>query len=237
MDYIAVISDSMENQYGQSSGNLSGIWVLVVSTTKIWGHTISGHVRMTMPSQITNMLHATQQIRALSYVVTFQERITKCSTVISNFDSQILVLKLDKEVEGSDLWPFGEHSVESHVLDSVLWDLRELQQVVMALEIIWDVSSIQYLVCCCSPPVLNIWNECYYCLLCHQPSVLDGGVSEFDSQVALISEMFPDTCAMEARHCVSVSHGQIDEAVQLILHRQETGNSIIEPGETNLHVS
>ncbi|XP_071113309.1 CUE domain-containing protein 2-like [Haliotis cracherodii] len=69
-----------------------------------------------------------------------------------------------------------------------------------------------------------------------KPSVSDGGVSEFDSQVALLSEMFPDTCAMEARHCVSVSHGQIDEAVQLILHRQETGNSIIEPGETNLHV-
>ncbi|XP_067676613.1 CUE domain-containing protein 2-like isoform X2 [Haliotis asinina] len=64
-------------------------------------------------------------------------------------------------------------------------------------------------------------------------SVSVGGLSEVDNQVALLCEMFPDTCAMEARHCLSVSHGQIDEAVQLILHRQETGNSIIEQGETN----
>lgn len=42
----------------------------------------------------------------------------------------------------------------------------------------------------------------------------------------LLLEMFPTISLAEANHCLSLSNGAVDEAVQLVLHRQEIGESI-----------
>lgn len=42
----------------------------------------------------------------------------------------------------------------------------------------------------------------------------------------LLLEMFPSISLSEVAHCLSLSNGSVDEAVQLVLHRQEIGQSI-----------
>lgn len=39
--------------------------------------------------------------------------------------------------------------------------------------------------------------------------------------------MFPGASPAEARHCLAVAGGDIAEAAQLALHRQEAGQSIV----------
>ena len=41
--------------------------------------------------------------------------------------------------------------------------------------------------------------------------------------------MFPKACTMEVTHCLSLSNGNLDEAAQLIIHREEKGDSIVTP--------
>ncbi|KAJ8314596.1 hypothetical protein KUTeg_006746 [Tegillarca granosa] len=53
-----------------------------------------------------------------------------------------------------------------------------------------------------------------------------GNSEECDKIVESLLEMFPTLCTMEIAHCLSLSNGDPEEAVQLILHRQETGDSI-----------
>lgn len=61
-------------------------------------------------------------------------------------------------------------------------------------------------------------------------------VQEFDKtdDVRLLLEMFPSISLVEATHCLSLSNGSVDEAVQLVLHRQEIGESISNPEVFNL---
>nr|CAG4651176.1 EOG090X0A55 [Simocephalus serrulatus]SVE94385.1 EOG090X0A55 [Simocephalus serrulatus] len=60
---------------------------------------------------------------------------------------------------------------------------------------------------------------------------------EFDKtdDVRLLLEMFPSISLVEATHCLSLSNGSVDEAVQLVLHRQEIGESISNPENAPLH--
>lgn len=55
----------------------------------------------------------------------------------------------------------------------------------------------------------------------------DAEALEDDEQVRALLEMFPETCTMEVSHCLSLSNGDLDEAAQLIIHREEKGDSII----------
>ena len=54
-----------------------------------------------------------------------------------------------------------------------------------------------------------------------------------NEEVRLLLEMFPDISPAEAVHCLSLSNGSVDEAVQLVLHRQEIGESITNCSEVN----
>lgn len=45
-------------------------------------------------------------------------------------------------------------------------------------------------------------------------------------QVALLQEMFPGASPAEVRHCLAVAEGDVAKAAQLVLHRQEAGQSI-----------
>ena len=42
----------------------------------------------------------------------------------------------------------------------------------------------------------------------------------------LLIEMFPLISLIEVTHCLSLSNGSVEEAVLLVLHRQEIGQSI-----------
>ena len=44
----------------------------------------------------------------------------------------------------------------------------------------------------------------------------------------LLMEMFPAACGIEVTHCLCVVNGDVEKAAQLILHRQESGESIAE---------
>ncbi|XP_015602878.1 CUE domain-containing protein 2-A isoform X2 [Cephus cinctus] len=46
-------------------------------------------------------------------------------------------------------------------------------------------------------------------------------------QVALLQEMFPGASPAEARHCLAVAGGDVAKAAQLVLHRQEAGQSLV----------
>ncbi|CAG0892426.1 unnamed protein product [Darwinula stevensoni] len=46
---------------------------------------------------------------------------------------------------------------------------------------------------------------------------------EEDDDWRALTEMFPAVCSFEAKHCLSVSGGDLGAAVQLLLHRQENG--------------
>jgi hypothetical protein len=38
--------------------------------------------------------------------------------------------------------------------------------------------------------------------------------------------MFPDSCNLEISHCLNLMAGDIEEAAQLIIQRQESGQSL-----------
>ncbi|KAF9417059.1 hypothetical protein HW555_005757 [Spodoptera exigua] len=45
-------------------------------------------------------------------------------------------------------------------------------------------------------------------------------------QCRALAEMFPNTCAMEIKHCVSIGHGDVERAAATLLHRREQGQSL-----------
>nr|SVE91284.1 EOG090X0A55 [Daphnia sinensis] len=59
--------------------------------------------------------------------------------------------------------------------------------------------------------------------------------SSQSDDVRLLLEMFPTISLVEATHCLSLSNSCVEEAVQLVLHRQETGESLSNPETSSLH--
>ncbi|CAG2219882.1 unnamed protein product [Mytilus edulis] len=45
--------------------------------------------------------------------------------------------------------------------------------------------------------------------------------------VTMLLEMFPTACSLEISHCLALSNGDPDSAAQLIIHRQEIGDTIV----------
>nr|SVE76532.1 EOG090X0A55 [Daphnia longispina] len=63
------------------------------------------------------------------------------------------------------------------------------------------------------------------------------GFPDFEKtdDVRLLLEMFPTISLVEATHCLSLSNSSVEEAVQLVLHRQEIGESISNPETISVH--
>ncbi|XP_063220004.1 CUE domain-containing protein 2 isoform X2 [Bacillus rossius redtenbacheri] len=47
-----------------------------------------------------------------------------------------------------------------------------------------------------------------------------------ESQINLLQEMFPGSCTVEVHHCLAIAEGDVGRAAQLVLHRQEAGQSL-----------
>ncbi|XP_055377409.1 CUE domain-containing protein 2-A [Condylostylus longicornis] len=66
----------------------------------------------------------------------------------------------------------------------------------------------------------------------HLSETSDGGSTDssncdfFSEECDILQEMFPDTCYLEVKHCISIAKGDIDTATQILLHRQENGQSL-----------
>jgi len=50
--------------------------------------------------------------------------------------------------------------------------------------------------------------------------------SYITTQVHLLQEMFPGACSIEVRHCLTIAEVDVTRAAQLVLHRQEVGQSL-----------
>ncbi|XP_053622130.1 CUE domain-containing protein 2-A [Plodia interpunctella] len=57
-----------------------------------------------------------------------------------------------------------------------------------------------------------------------RPAVV--GETDLSVECDILHEMFPNTCAMEIKHCLSIAFGDITQAAAIILHRRETGQSL-----------
>ncbi|XP_035781867.1 CUE domain-containing protein 2-like [Anopheles albimanus] len=66
----------------------------------------------------------------------------------------------------------------------------------------------------------------------HRLSDSDGGSTEgpnydmFAEQCEVLQEMFPDSSFIEVKHCILIANGDVDRATQILLHRQEAGQSL-----------
>ncbi|KAL0809284.1 hypothetical protein ABMA28_011501 [Loxostege sticticalis] len=49
---------------------------------------------------------------------------------------------------------------------------------------------------------------------------------EHAEQCRALHEMFPNTCAMEIKHCVTIAHGDVERAAATLLHRREQGQAL-----------
>ncbi|KAL4711192.1 hypothetical protein ACJJTC_019033 [Scirpophaga incertulas] len=55
-------------------------------------------------------------------------------------------------------------------------------------------------------------------------AVLD--CDEYAEQCRVLHEMFPNSCAMEIKHCVSIANGDLERATATLLHRREQGQAL-----------
>ncbi|XP_049301181.1 CUE domain-containing protein 2 [Anopheles funestus] len=74
----------------------------------------------------------------------------------------------------------------------------------------------------------------------HRLSDSDGGSTEgcnydlFAEQCDILQEMFPDSSFIEVKHCILIANGDVDRATQILLHRQEAGQSLKGPSNNML---
>ena len=54
----------------------------------------------------------------------------------------------------------------------------------------------------------------------------DIDTDDFKLLVNQLMEMFPSACALEVGHCLTLMSGNVESAAQLIMHRQESGQSL-----------
>ncbi|GAB0096584.1 CUE domain-containing protein [Sergentomyia squamirostris] len=70
----------------------------------------------------------------------------------------------------------------------------------------------------------------------HLSETSDGGSTDssscdfFSDECDALQEMFPESTFLEVKHCVTIAGGDIDRATQILLHRQETGQSLSNNG-------
>lgn len=53
-----------------------------------------------------------------------------------------------------------------------------------------------------------------------------GGSLEYEAEMEALLEMFPSACQMEVTHCLGLAGWDTEKAAQLIIHREEVGDSI-----------
>lgn len=57
----------------------------------------------------------------------------------------------------------------------------------------------------------------------------------FVEESVALQEMFPDSSALEIKHCITIANGDIDQAIQMILDREERGESLTKSLSNNVN--
>ena len=63
--------------------------------------------------------------------------------------------------------------------------------------------------------LFSIWQSCS-----------ESSGDDIDEQLQQLTEMFPDTVKLELEHCLRSAEGDVEKAVQIVLHRQDSGSAI-----------
>ncbi|XP_044764134.1 CUE domain-containing protein 2 [Coccinella septempunctata] len=68
-------------------------------------------------------------------------------------------------------------------------------------------------------------------------SSVDSSCCDFADEVDVLQEMFPDVCSIEVKHCLTIACGDIERATQILIDRQESGQSLSLNNSITLSVS
>ncbi|XP_017780896.1 PREDICTED: CUE domain-containing protein 2 [Nicrophorus vespilloides] len=65
----------------------------------------------------------------------------------------------------------------------------------------------------------------------------DSSFCDFTEEIDTLQDMFPHVCALEIKHCLTIASGDLERGTQILLHRQEHGQSITNNSSLTLHIS
>ncbi|KAK9754019.1 CUE domain [Popillia japonica] len=64
----------------------------------------------------------------------------------------------------------------------------------------------------------------------------DSSCSDYIEEIDTLQEMFPHVCTLEIRYCLAIACGDVERATQILLHRQENGQSLNPNNSLTLHL-
>ncbi|KAK9884329.1 hypothetical protein WA026_005279 [Henosepilachna vigintioctopunctata] len=68
-------------------------------------------------------------------------------------------------------------------------------------------------------------------------SSVDSSCCDFPDEMDVLQEMFPHVCSMEVKHCLTIASGDIERATQILIDRQENGQSMTPNNSLTIHVN
>ncbi|KAL5284898.1 CUEDC2 family protein [Megaselia abdita] len=60
------------------------------------------------------------------------------------------------------------------------------------------------------------------------PGSTDSSNYDYFMECESLQEIFPNSCYLEIKHCISIAKGDLDTATQILIHRQDNGQSLTE---------
>ncbi|GJQ85058.1 hypothetical protein Trydic_g3720 [Trypoxylus dichotomus] len=64
----------------------------------------------------------------------------------------------------------------------------------------------------------------------------DSSCSDYLEEIDTLQEMFPHVCTLEIRYCLAIACGDVERATQILLHRQENGQSLNPNSSLTFHL-
>lgn len=79
-------------------------------------------------------------------------------------------------------------------------------------------------------PIDEISNQTKRMLMSESSNVVsteNSSCETFSNECDVLQEMFPESYFLEVKHCINIANGDVNRAIQILLHRQETGQSLL----------
>lgn len=75
----------------------------------------------------------------------------------------------------------------------------------------------------------------------HKISEMSDGSSDsaydYSEEIEALQDMFPHVCNIEVKHCLTIASGDLERATQILIHRQENGQSLSANNSLTLHLN
>lgn len=59
---------------------------------------------------------------------------------------------------------------------------------------------------------------------------------DYTEEIEALQDMFPHVCTIEVRHCLTIASGDLERATQILIHRQENGQSLSANNSLTFHL-